>query len=153
MRIGNGFRGLLLAGASAAALMAGLSAPEAAAAPCTSVTSAFTNPAGTTIPCLTIATSFTGDVTNAGVITPGGVSLVGGTIYGHMVGTGVINATGGSLGISIDPASRIAGQGNEVSITGPSFVGGISNAGTISATVDPSLQAVVDSSPGDGIEI
>jgi uncharacterized protein with beta-barrel porin domain len=69
----------------------------------------------------------TGSVTNSGTIT-GGISVADSTINGAIVDSGILAG-----GIAIDRASKITTNGTAVQISGPTFSGGISNAGTISA--------------------
>jgi uncharacterized protein with beta-barrel porin domain len=136
---------LLLASSSVAAILIGGGAPVAVAAPCVNkISSSFDNPAGNTVANVCVDnTSFTGAITNEGTISPSGIAFVNGTITGFVGSTGVING-----GISLDKTSAINGTFDAIFIGGrtsgggtvtvPSFSGGITNAGTITA-------------PGDGI--
>ena len=81
---------------------------------------------------LNVVSTFIGNISNFGTITAKtGVDILGSTITGAIVDSGVISATHGIL---IDNASKIdAAAGNVISITGSSFSGGISSAGLLSA--------------------
>ncbi|MGH6674254.1 MAG: autotransporter outer membrane beta-barrel domain-containing protein [Xanthobacteraceae bacterium] len=57
---------------------------------------------------------------------PSGIAFVNGTISGFVESTGTIIG-----GISLDGTSKITSTGDAVEIGGPTFSGGISNAGTI----------------------
>ena len=123
--------GLLLASSSTAALLIGGGAPAAFAA-CANGAGAgtgFDNPVATTTPCVAVTnTSFTGNITNEGTVAPGGITFTNGTM------TGFISSSGNILGgINIDANSVIAHTGTGIAITGSTFLGGITNAGTISA--------------------
>ncbi len=77
--------------------------------------------------------TFAGTIANSGAITAKtGISIVDGTIQGQIVDTGNVLATG--HGILIDAASRITSTGTAVTITAPTFTGGVSNAGAISTS-------------------
>ncbi len=77
--------------------------------------------------------TFAGTIANSGAITAKtGISIVDGTIQGQIVDTGNVLATG--HGILIDSASRITSTGTAVTITAPTFTGGVSNAGAISTS-------------------
>jgi len=124
---GRGRVGLLLS-SSVAALLIGGGAPAAFAACANNINAAFDNPSGNTTACVAVTnTSFTGDITNEGTITPGGITFNNGTITGSIASSGIISG-----GISLDSASAITSAGTAILITGPTFSGGISNAGTIS---------------------
>ncbi len=83
-----------------------------------------------------IISTFTGGITNAGTITAStGIAIAGSTINGAIVDSGNILAS--KVGISIDSASRVSTATSAIQITGPSFTGGISNAGTVSARNSP----------------
>ena len=121
----------LLASSSITALLVGGGAPAAFAACNTSY-------ANTTAPGCTNASAITGiainnstltsSITNAGTISPNGIVLSNGsTVNGAIVDTGSLAG-----GISLDHTSRIAGGATSaISIFGPTFTGGISNAGTV----------------------
>jgi uncharacterized protein with beta-barrel porin domain len=121
---------LLLASSSVAALLIGCGTPSALAAPCTNtVTAAFDNPIATTVANVCVHnTSFTGSITNEGKISPSGIAFQNGTITGKINSAGVVNG-----GISLDATSKITATQSSIEITGTSFTGGISNAGTLSA--------------------
>lgn len=77
----------------------------------------------------------TGTVTNSGSITGTiGIELTNGnTLVGQINDGGTISTS--SFGIEVGPTSKIASAGpNAIRVFGPTFTGGISNAGTISAT-------------------
>jgi hypothetical protein len=78
-------------------------------------------------------TAFSGNISNSGTISAKtGIGIVGSTITGSIIDNGTILAT--SHGISIDSASAIlATTATAIKVTGPTFTGGISNAGLISA--------------------
>jgi uncharacterized protein with beta-barrel porin domain len=124
----------LLASCSLAALLSGGGMPAAWAASCTNtITAAFDNPSGHTVANICVQnTSFTGSITNEGTISPSGITFKNGTINGQISSSGIIAG-----GISLDSASKIISTtGTAIKITGPTFSGGISNAGTISAGVN-----------------
>jgi hypothetical protein len=122
-------RGLLLS-SSAMALLVGAGMPSASAASCVhTISSGFDNPAAHTTANVCVQnTSFTGNITNEGTIGPSGIALVNGTITGAIASTGIING-----GISLDAHSAIIANGTAIFVGGPTFTGGISNAGTISS--------------------
>ena len=124
----------LLASSSLVALLMGIGMPSAWAA-CIPVNATTDNPIGTTVAgfCVT-NTSFSGSITNEGTISPSGIALSNGTITGAISSTGTITG-----GISLDHASKIIATATAISISGPSFSGGISNAGTISSTTGPGI--------------
>jgi uncharacterized protein YhjY with autotransporter beta-barrel domain len=108
----------------------------------------YTNPAGHMVACVKIAnTNFSGDVSNAGTISPGGVTVTNSSITGQFVDTGVING-----GLLIDRTSTITGGRSSaaIRITGPTFTGGISNAGTIGTGYFGTVAAV---GTADGIYV
>jgi hypothetical protein len=102
-------------------------------ASCVAASGSYTNGAGSTVSCVNVSGSFTGHVSNAGTITPGGISLVGATISGNVYSSGDILANEGAVGISLDSASKVSTSGTAVGVEGPSFTGGIVNSGAISA--------------------
>jgi len=75
--------------------------------------------------------TFAGNISNSGTITAKtGIAIVGSTIHGSIVDNGVL--LGSSHGITVDSASKlIANTATAIAISGPTFTGGISNAGTI----------------------
>jgi hypothetical protein len=77
--------------------------------------------------------SFTGDIVNSGTITAKtGITLIDSTILGAIVVSGNLLAT--SHGILIDDASQLSNASRAgVRVTASKFLGGISNAGIISA--------------------
>jgi autotransporter passenger strand-loop-strand repeat protein len=77
--------------------------------------------------------SFTGDIVNNGAITAKtGITLIDSTIMGAIVVSGNLLAT--SHGILIDSASQLSNASRAgVRVTASKFLGGISNAGSISA--------------------
>ena len=75
-------------------------------------------------------TTFTGSVSNSGTITAKtGIGVGDSTINGSIVDSGNIVAS--SHGLLIDSASKIAGAATAILITGPTFTGGITNAGMV----------------------
>jgi outer membrane autotransporter protein len=124
--------GLLLATSSVAALMAG-TAPRPAAAACpTNITGAVAGCTNTgIITGINInAANVTGNISNTGTISPNGINLTNSTITGGILDSG--NLAGG-IHIT-DSASQINATAVGISITGPVFSGGITNAGAIAAT-------------------
>ncbi|HEX3708763.1 MAG TPA: autotransporter domain-containing protein, partial [Pseudolabrys sp.] len=61
-------------------------------------------------------------------ISPSGIAFQNGTIAGQINSSGIVDG-----GISLDSRSKITSTTTAISITGPAFTGGISNAGTLSA--------------------
>jgi hypothetical protein len=96
------------------------------------------------------STSFSGSVVNEGTITTSGIAVSGSSIDGRVENTGTLTGgisisdstiaggiySGGTLsgGISIDTASQVTRSLFAVDVNGPTFTGGITNAGTISAS-------------------
>ena len=80
-----------------------------------------------------LVTTFTGSIVNSGTVSaPTAIRIANhSTIVGSILDSGVILAT--NLGISVDATSEIVATKTAIKISGPSFTGGISNAGTISA--------------------
>ena len=78
-------------------------------------------------------TTFSGAISNAGTIAAKtGININHSTITGAIIDSGVV--LGSSFGIRIDSASQItASTGDAIAVTGSTFTGGISSAGTISA--------------------
>jgi hypothetical protein len=120
----------LLLSSSVVALLVEAGMPSAWAASCVHTISAgFDNPAAHTTANVCVQnTSFTGNITNEGTISPSGIALVNGTITGAISSTSVIKG-----GISLDNQSAIIANGTAIFVGGPTFTGGIRNAGTISA--------------------
>jgi uncharacterized protein with beta-barrel porin domain len=121
----------LLASCSLAALLSGGGMPAAWAASCTNPVTMvpFDNPSGHTVANICVQnTSFTGSITNEGTVSPSGIAFKNGTINGSITSSGTIIG-----GISLDSASKVTSTKTAISVTGPTFSGGISNAGTISA--------------------
>ena len=88
-------------------------------------------------------TSFGGNVSNAGTITAKtGISIVGSTVNGAIVDSGTLNAT--SRGILIDNTSKIVSSPTAIRINGPTFTGGISNAGAISSALGQGISVFFD---------
>jgi hypothetical protein len=86
-----------------------------------------------------------GNISNSGTITAatgiavtaaitGGQQVVDTTMYGSIVDTGEILAS--KHGIWIDGGVTISSTHTAVSVTGPTFTGGIDNAGTLSAPIN-----------------
>jgi uncharacterized protein with beta-barrel porin domain len=76
--------------------------------------------------------TFTGNLSNAGTITANtGIGVSYATIAGAIIDSG--NIEGSNHGIAIDSNSKIAGAATAIAVTGPTFTGGISNAGSIAA--------------------
>ncbi|WP_294534478.1 hypothetical protein, partial [uncultured Rhodoblastus sp.] len=118
----------LLASCSIAAVLVA-SCPPSVLAACMQVGSGGAdNPAGQTVAgyCVT-NTSFTGAVANEGTIAPSGITLANGTITGQITSSGVILG-----GIALDQNSAITSGKTAIAIGGPTFLGGIANAGAIS---------------------
>ena len=86
-----------------------------------------------TVPQQYAVSSFTGDIVNSGTITAKtGIALIDSTIMGAIVVSGNLLAT--SHGILIDGASQLSNASRAgVRVTASKFLGGISNAGSISA--------------------
>jgi uncharacterized protein with beta-barrel porin domain len=152
----NGQIRLLLATSSSLALLVASQTGPAIAA-CTDTvsgaSSGFTNPTGTTIPCVAfVGATVNGNVKNAGTITPGSTSGTGifinntSTINGAISNTGQVSADG--IGI-LDEGLVTAGINNSRSISAvlgidldgnaggagaTTFLGGITNSGTILGT-------------------
>ena len=84
---------------------------------------------GSTRGICVINQTFTGNVnnTNTGIITTSGISVTNSTITGQDLDSGTLTG-----GITIDSKSKIVSTKTAISITGPMFAGGISNAGTVS---------------------
>src|SRR5262249_23420059 len=76
-----------------------------------------------------------GNVSNAGSITaPTGIAILHSTIAGQIIDSGNIQAT--SHGILVDSTSKVStGNSFAIEVTGPTFLGGISVAGTLSAGI------------------
>ena len=95
-------------------------------------------------------TSFGGNVSNAGTITAKtGISIVGSTVNGAIVDSGTLNAT--SRGILIDNTSKIVSSPTAIRINGPTFTGGISNAGAISSALGQGISVFFTSTFLGGI--
>ena len=76
--------------------------------------------------------TFVGNVSNSGTITAQtAINIVHSSITGAIVDNGII--LGSSRGIVIDSASQITSTATAIKISGPTFTGGISSAGTLSA--------------------
>jgi hypothetical protein len=132
--------GNLLATTSVAALLIAAAGP-AMAGSCTPVGAGFTNSGAIT--CITVTnTSFAGNVSNNGTISAGSaagtktaIAVTGSTIAGSIFDSGTIRAPSG-LGIAIDGTSKIPAPSFEaISVVGPNFSGGISNAGALVGTL------------------
>lgn len=123
---------LLLASASVSALLIGGGMPAALAAGCVNGAGSGTgydNALAATVPGICVNnTSFTGNITNEGTISASGIAFTNGTMSGYIASSGVIVG-----GILIDSASKIVTTKLGIGVAGPSFSGGISNAGAISA--------------------
>jgi uncharacterized protein with beta-barrel porin domain len=115
----------LLASSSIAALLIAGGAPAWAA--CTSVGSGgYNNTTSVSGLCVT-NTSFSGNIDNTGTISPSGIKFTNGSITGKISSSGTIVG-----GISLDVNSKIISAATAILINGPTFTGGISNAGTVS---------------------
>lgn len=120
---------LLLATSSVAALSIGAPAVWAAPACNNVVTPPFTNAASITNICVHNG-NFTGDVLNTGTVSGNGIAIQNATISGGIQSTGIVVG-----GLSIDRQSSVLSNSvTAIKIGGPTFTGGISNAGTITAT-------------------
>jgi Hint domain len=88
-------------------------------------------------------TSFSGRLTNAGTISGAttGISVVDSTITGAIIDSGIIAGT--AIGISVDNQSKITGTRAAIFVSGPTFIGGIVNAGTLRATSYPAAPILV----------
>ncbi len=76
--------------------------------------------------------TFVGNVSNSGTITAQtAINIVHSTITGAIIDSGII--LGSSHGILIDGASSITSASTAIKISGPTFTGGLSSAGTVSA--------------------
>ena len=74
--------------------------------------------------------TFDGNITNGGTISAKtGIGVIGSTIVGSIVDSGTLLAT--RVGISIDGTSKISGGATAITIAGPTFTGGITNAGMV----------------------
>ena len=124
---GRGSRGTLLASCSVAALLIGGGTSLAFAA-CVNGGGGYDNTGA--INCIQVTnTTFTGNITNAGTISPGGITFTGSAMTGYVLDSGPLIAGG----ISLDSASKISSvSATAISITGSTFLGGITNNGTIS---------------------
>ena len=124
---GRGSRGTLLASCSVAALLIGGGTSVAFAA-CVNGGGGYDNTGA--ISCIQVTnTTFTGNITNAGTISPGGITFTGSAMTGYVLDSGPLIAGG----ISLDSASKISSvSATAISITGSTFLGGITNNGTIS---------------------
>jgi hypothetical protein len=87
----------------------------------------YTN-AGTAVAIDVNNTSFTGNVSNTGVINPGGIAVTSSTIDGGIYDSGFIGG-----GISVDSHSVLVSTADGISVTGSIFGGGLTNAGKITA--------------------
>src|SRR5262249_43604640 len=80
-------------------------------------------------------TSFGGNITNSGALAGAtGIKVIASTIQGQIADSGSILASG--HGIFIDSTSKVTVTGflnADVLVTGPTFAGGISNAGALSS--------------------
>jgi outer membrane autotransporter protein len=140
---------LLLTTSSVAALIAA-TAPQPAAAACPTTISgaAFGCTNNGTITGINISSAIvTGNVSNAGTISPNGINVTNSTINGAILDSG--NLAGG-IRITDSASQIINATGVGISITGPFFSGGISNAGTITA-FSSGIAVVNVSSFGGGI--
>ena len=117
-----------MASSSVAAILIGGGVPAWAA--CTQVgAGGYNNPGATTVAGLCVSnTSFSGSITNEGTISPSGIKFSNGTMTGQILSSGTING-----GISLDSASKISGTNTDISVIGPTFTGGISNAAALSS--------------------
>jgi len=81
---------------------------------------------------VTVANFSGGNISNFGTISAKtGIAIKGTTITGAIVDSGVILGT--THGIFIDGTSTINASHTAISVSGPTFTGGISKAGTLSA--------------------
>ncbi|MGO8738754.1 beta strand repeat-containing protein [Rhodoblastus sp.] len=78
--------------------------------------------------------TLTGNITNSGTISaPIGISLVGATVNGQIVDSGVITASAAGILIDAHSTINVSGANNAIIVSGPTFLGGISNAGSVAA--------------------
>ncbi|HEY1981273.1 MAG TPA: autotransporter domain-containing protein [Xanthobacteraceae bacterium] len=154
----KGQLGLLLATSSSLALLvAGQTKPAIAACSNTisGTSSGYTNPTGTTIPCVAfVGATVNGNVRNAGTITPGtptGISINNtSTINGAIINSGQLTSAG-SIAIQ-DEGLVTGGINNSKTIIGlvgidlngaaglaTTFLGGITNSGTIRGTAQEAV--------------
>lgn len=77
--------------------------------------------------------TFSGNISNSGTISAATAIAIGsGTIHGSIIDSGLIDGT--ALGIRIEAHGAIeASTGNAISISGPTFLGGISSGGITNA--------------------
>ena len=117
-----------MASSSVAAILIGGGVP--AWATCTQVgAGGYNNPGATTVAGLCVSnTNVTGSIDNSGTISPSGIKFSNGTMTGQILSSGTING-----GISLDSASKISGTNTDISVIGPTFTGGISNAAALSS--------------------
>jgi hypothetical protein len=111
---------------------------------------AFTGPyptvfSGHTTAMVISATTFSSGVTNTGTIGPGGISVVSGAF---LSGGGILDTGTIAGGIKVDSSSKIVASGGTTKTAiavknTPTFGGGISNAGLISAFSDGILAASI----------
>ena len=83
---------------------------------------------------------FTGNIANAGAISaPSAIVIAASTIAGAIIDSG--NLLGSTHGITVDATSKItAASSDAIKVTGPTFTGGITNAGAIAATTGVGVQ-------------
>jgi hypothetical protein len=101
-------------------------------------TGGYVNSGNTVSEILVSGSTFTGNISNSGTIsgTVTGIAIVdSSTITGAIIDSGIIAPTkAGVFGISVENFSEITGTQTAIKITGPTFAGGINNAGTLSGT-------------------
>jgi hypothetical protein len=143
---------LLLASSSVAALLIGAGTPAVALAPCISPIGPGPEPgcvnAGTIPGIIVTGATVSGNIfnTNTGLITATGISVINhSTINGAILSSGTIEAGG----ISVDRSSTITGGAypnySAINVSGPTFLGGITNAGTLSGTLNGVLVGALSS--------
>ena len=89
---------------------------------------------GTTPQAATIS-DFSGGISNSGTISAAGTAIAvthDQTFSGGIIDTGII--LGGNVGISIDNLSKISTTSTAVWVSGPTFTGGLVNAGALTTT-------------------
>jgi len=164
---GRGRVRLLLASSSVAALLIGGGAPSAFAAcgpTLTGSVSGCTN-SGTTPGIVITNATVSGNISNTGSITATGISVTNhSTINGAILSSGTIETSSPSAsGISIDATSQVVTSEfsstlTAVRVNGSTFIGGITNSGTISGQLggvlvggNSSASSIVIATFGGGI--
>lgn len=114
----------LLASSSVVAILISGGTPHALAA-CTPVPGSGVSNSGT-VSGYCVSGTVNGGITNSGAITATGISFTNGTLNGKILNNGTIVG-----GITLDHNSSINTSRSSILLQGPTFTGGISNAGTI----------------------